>query len=595
MQRLRAYWSCVLIAGFALFAVGPAQMNSTLSTRDAGVKAGHGLHAPRVWAVGPDGKLLRAAHEVSISYNWSGYAIGTGMTGNYASASFSWTVQSATYVNYGSSNPYTFNDSSQWVGIGGNVTSDLIQLGSDSYVDNTGTPVYTVWYEMLPADSINLSGCTPSNLSSCPVGPGDAMSASLACTANCTPNNANMKWTLSMTDSTRGWSWTGNFTYASSLSSAEWIEEAPTYSEIAAVSNFGTAPFTNLLVNGASPNLNLAADGIVLQDPEGGYATPCQAFDGNQVGNGNAFVVAYGPACITTFDGHDYNDDGRSDLAWANTGGNTALWLMNGAQVSSSGGIGTVPTAWSIVGQRDFNGDGYVDLLWRDTSGDTSIWFMKGTQVLSSQSVGNIPTNWKVVGTGDFNGDGRGDILWEDSNGDLAVWLMNGATVISSAGLGNVSPTIWSVAGIGDFNADGMSDILWRDTSGDTSIWFMSGTQVSSSAAVGNVPVAWSVVGTGDFNGDGMSDIVWRDMSGDTSIWLMNGASVLSAGGIGNVPTSWTMAQTGDFNGDGKSDLVWRDNSGDTSIWFMNGVSVASTGSVGNIPTTWLLQTMNSD
>jgi hypothetical protein len=595
MRQPRSYGSRIFVLAFAVLAIGPAQTFSPSCTHATGISAGHRVHAPRVWAIGGDGRLLRGPRQESGSSNWSGYAIGTGSTGNYSSASFSWIVQSATYVNYGSSNPYPFNDSSQWVGIGGNVTSDLIQLGSDSYVDNTGTPTYAVWYEMLPNVSINLSGCTPASLSSCPVSPGDVMSASLECTANCTANASNMQWTLSMSDSTKGWSWTENFTYMSSLSSAEWIEEAPTYGEIAAVSNFGTASFSNLLVNGTSPNLNAAADGIALFDPEGGYATPCQAFDGSQVGNGNQFVVAYGLQCITTFDSHDYNDDGRSDIGWRNTSGSTSLWLMNGAQVSSSGGIGTVPTTWSIVSQRDFNADGYVDLLWRDTVGDTAIWFMKGTQILSSQSVGNIATSWAVVGTGDFNGDGRGDILWENTSGDLAVWLMNGTTVIGSAGIGNVPTATWTVAGIGDFNGDGMSDILWRDNAGNTSIWFMNGTRVSSSASVGNIPTNWLVAGTGDFNGDGRTDIAWRDTAGDTSIWLMTGASVLSSGSLGNVPTTFSIALIGDFNGDGMSDLLWQDNAGDSSIWFMNGTTIASTGSLGNIPTSWTVQSVNAE
>jgi hypothetical protein len=595
MRRLRTYGSRILVLAFALLTIGPAQKNPSPYTHASGISVGHRIHAPRVWAVGGDGRLLQGPRRVSGSYNWSGYALGTGPTGNYTSASFSWIVQSATYVDYGSGNPYPFNDSSQWVGIGGNVTFDLIQLGSDSYVDNTGTPTYTVWYEMLPMDSINLSDCTPAALSSCPVGAGDVMAASLECTANCTPDTPNTRWSLSMTNSTKGWSWTNNFTYNSSLSSAEWIEEAPTYDEIAAISNFGTASFSNLLVNGTSPNLNAAADGIALLDPEGGYATPCQAFDGNQVGNGNQFVVAYGQQCTTTFDSHDYNADGRGDIGWRNASGSTALWLMNGAQALSSGSIGTVSTTWSIVGQRDFNADGHVDLLWRDAAGDTAIWFMNGTQVSSSQSVGSIGTDWTVVGTSDFNGDGRGDILWEDMNGNLAVWLMNGATVIGSAGIGNVPPSVWTVAAIGDFNGDGMSDILWRDTGGDTSIWFMNDATVSSSAGIGNIPIIWSVVGTGNFNSDGKSDIVWRDSSGNTSIWLMNGATVSSAGSLGNIPTTWSLEMVGDYNGDGKSDLLWRDGAGDTSIWFMNGTTVASTADVGNISTSWTLQSLKAE
>jgi FG-GAP-like repeat len=97
-------------------------------------------------------------------------------------------------------------------------------------------------------------------------------------------------------------------------------------------------------------------------------------------------------------DMHDFNSDGDSDIAWRDSSGNVAFWLMNGATVSSSGGVGGVPAAWSIVGQRDFNGDGKADLLWRDMSGDTAMWFMNGAQITSTASVGNIPTNWSVAG-----------------------------------------------------------------------------------------------------------------------------------------------------------------------------------------------------
>jgi FG-GAP-like repeat len=292
---------------------------------------------------------------------------------------------------------------------------------------------------------------------------------------------------------------------------------------------------------------------------------------------------------------HDLNGDTKSDIVWRDTSGDLGFWLMNGAVVSSTGGVGGVSTAWSIVGQRDFNGDGMVDLLWRDGSGDNAIWFMSGTQVASSTGIAGVPTNWAVVGTGDFNGDGLGDILWEDNNGNVAVWLMNGPNIMSSGGIGAVPPGVWTVAGIGDFNGDGRADILWRDTSGDNAIWFMNGTAVASMAGAGTVPTTWSVIGTGDFNGDGIADIVWRDSSGNVGIWLMNGASVLAFGGLGNVATSWSMVQTGDYNGDGMSDLLWRDTSGNTSMWFMIGTTVASTGTVGNIPVTWTVQSANAD
>jgi FG-GAP-like repeat len=316
----------------------------------------------------------------------------------------------------------------------------------------------------------------------------------------------------------------------------------------------------------------------------GGYA------DDTGAGAAWVFVQNGGTASVAT---HDFDGDRKSDIVWSDTGGNLAVWLMNGAAVALSAGLGGVPTSWSIVGQRDFDGNGKADLLWRDTSGNTAIWFMNGTQVASSASLGTIPTNWSVAATGDFNGDGNGDILWRDNSGNVAVWLMNGATPMTLAGLGNV-PTNWSVVATGDFNGDGMADILWRDTGGDVAIWFMNGTTVASTAFVGTIG-NWSIVGTGDFDGDGKTDIVWRDTGGDAAIWLMNGAAILSAGGLGNVATTWSIAQVGDYNGDGNSDLLWRNNTGDTVMWFMSGTTVSSTASVGNIPTTWTVQSVNAE
>jgi hypothetical protein len=212
---------------------------------------------------------------------------------------------------------------------------------------------------------------------------------------------------------------------------------------------------------------------------------------------------------------HDLDANMVSDIIWRDTSGDIAVWLMNAAGVASTGGLGNLPTTWSIVGQRDFDGNGTADLLWRDTSGNTSIWFMSGTAVASSASVGNIPMNWTVIATGDFNGDGMGDILWQDASGNLSMWLMNGATVLAFGSIGNV-PANWSLVGTGDFDGDGNTDLFWRDNLGNNAIWFMNGTTIASTAGLGNIPTTWTVVGIGDFDGKGKSDVVWRDGSGNT-------------------------------------------------------------------------------
>jgi uncharacterized repeat protein (TIGR03803 family) len=109
---------------------------------------------------------------------------------------------------------------------------------------------------------------------------------------------------------------------------------------------------------------------------------------GNSNNGGVVFeLVSYGVA-------HDFNGDGKSDIVWQNTSGNTAVWLMNGAGVTSIGAFQM--SGWSIVGQRDFNGDGKSDLLWRDGSGNMAMWFMNGTAVGSETYVATVPNPWAV-------------------------------------------------------------------------------------------------------------------------------------------------------------------------------------------------------
>jgi len=289
----------------------------------------------------------------------------------------------------------------------------------------------------------------------------------------------------------------------------------------------------------------------------------------------------------TTFTkvGHDFNNDGQSDILWRDTSGNVSLWLMNSGAVSSALSVGNVGTSWAIKGIRDFNADGKADILWRDTSGNLAMWLMNGGSVSSSALVGSVSSAWTIAGTGDYNGDGNGDILWSDTSGNVAMWFMNGSTIASSALVGNI-PSPWSIT------ATSGKHIVWRNTTtGDVVVWIMNGATVSSAVSLGSVPTSWSIVGTGDFNADGNPDILWRDSSGNVAIWLLtNTGQVSSSVFVGNVPTTWSINLAGDFDGDFKSDIVWRDTSGNLAIWRMNGGTVLQSLSLGNVSTAWTVQ-----
>jgi hypothetical protein len=56
-------------------------------------------------------------------------------------------------------------------------------------------------------------------------------------------------------------------------------------------------------------------------------------------------------------------------------------------------------TNWVIPLTGDFNADGMSDILWYDTnSGDVAMWLMNGGTVTSSLGVGNVPTDWQIQG-----------------------------------------------------------------------------------------------------------------------------------------------------------------------------------------------------
>jgi hypothetical protein len=276
----------------------------------------------------------------------------------------------------------------------------------------------------------------------------------------------------------------------------------------------------------------------------------------------------------------DFDGDAKGDIAWRNSDGRSALWLMNGTTVASSGEIMGAGTGWSVALPADLDGDGKTDLVWHHTDGRVAAWLMNGTIPSATAQIVNAG-GWSASHTGDFDGDGKADLVLRHTDGTTAIWLMNGTSVASGASVIGAG-TGWSVAKVGDFDADGKADLLWVHADGRVAIWLMNGTAVKASAQILNAGSGWNVSHVADLDGDGKKDIVWKHTGGSVAAWLMSGTAMASGGGVLGAGSGWTVSKAGDFNGDGKSDLLFQHADGRVAIYLMNGLAPSATTQILN-------------
>ncbi len=214
MRRL--VFATVLVAAVGVAAPATAAVPHSSATTHHATSAVH--------RYGPIHKITH-----STSTNWAGYAA---INSTFNSVASSWTQPTATCT---SQTTY----SSFWVGLDGYNSNSVEQTGTDADCSG-GQASYYAWYEMYPKYPVNLSA------SAYPVRPGDQMSASVTFSGS-------RSFTLTISDSTRGWTYTTVQKGRAQRSSAEVIAEAPSSSSgVLPLTNFGTANFGASTANGQS-------------------------------------------------------------------------------------------------------------------------------------------------------------------------------------------------------------------------------------------------------------------------------------------------------------------------------------------------------
>lgn len=296
---------------------------------------------------------------------------------------------------------------------------------------------------------------------------------------------------------------------------------------------------------------------------------------------------------------------GHADILWRQGAtGPVAVWLMNGATVTTMGGGIGVGSGWDIVGTGDFNLDRKSDIVWRHPDGRLAFWFMNGATWVTDAVFTTMSSAWVVAGVGDFNGDDRSDILWRNGNA-LQLWYFGGSGNTVAATSAPLDPTTnpmtplappdRNVIGTGDFNRDGHGDVLWgpriiASPPNDVLVWLFDADVVIATGVPGTDSGTGSVQGVGDFDGDGRDDLLRRYPDGTLNIWFMSGTTKLSEGWPGTPPTAWQVRGVGDFNGDWNADILWRHTDGTLAIWFMNGTTKTAEGYPGVVGNDWIIR-----
>ena len=224
------------------------------------------LIAPAAFAGRPQARTNVPRHSFGrgTSTNWSGYAV-TGSAATHVIGT--WTVKSVSCASGESS------WSSPWVGIDGDNSNTVEQIGTDSDCQN-GTPTYYAWYEMYPKSLVVI------NMT---VRPGDSFTGEVT-------GGSGGQFTLKLTRNSATSFQTTQSSKRARRSSVEWVLEGPSNGLL---SNFGSQPFSaaSATISGQTGSIGSFgnADPITMVSSQGvTRAVPSSLSSG-----GTAFSVAW--------------------------------------------------------------------------------------------------------------------------------------------------------------------------------------------------------------------------------------------------------------------------------------------------------------
>jgi hypothetical protein len=274
----------------------------------------------------------------------------------------------------------------------------------------------------------------------------------------------------------------------------------------------------------------------------------------------HSFAAGSGSRAIAA---HDFDHDGRTDLATANEFAGSVSVLLNATDLVAAGyalrrhlPFGSHPFDFENAADfivADFNRNGRQDLAARGWS-SIRVRYDNGTIVTLAG------TEW--LRSADFNRDGVPDLMVSGGSG-LDVYLRTGATGFTRTPALSFGKAIRDVA-LEDFTRDGRVDVVvsWFDTStwpttAGVHVAAGNGDGTFRSLGDASLPRGSTGMAVADLNRDGRQDLVTSHAS-DRGLHVLYGDGAGGWSGSASVEHHRSVSDVavGDFNEDGRSDLV---------------------------------------
>lgn len=244
----------------------------------------------------------------------------------------------------------------------------------------------------------------------------------------------------------------------------------------------------------------------------------------------------------------DTDGDGKADVLWRDADGRFAISQLDGLSVNSTTAFAYNPgSSWRCIAFGDVSGDQKADIVFHNAStGQVAVWLLDGASISSGALIGSLP-NATPLAVGDINGDGNRDIVWRRSNGQIWGWLLNGTSAPISTRIGStVVGADWQVPVVADLDGDCMDDLVWRSKStGMVISWKMHGLTMDAFAILHpGISTDWTIEASPDIDGDGKREILWRNKStSQTAIWTMIDHASYGGGYFTNASGAWDIVK----------------------------------------------------